>query len=190
MHLPAAASISSVTFPLSSDHLITLLQYNVLRGSLINRQLLDHIDTINSSLHSAFAATKLHIFPALAQHEAALIPPSLQPTFLQRSVPYPHWIDIIPHPIMRDNLIGKLDHFDPDELWSDTVGGLFEGFPDDEVEKRGVVMWETPWTWEGWELSEGFLKRWRWALEGCGELLKATNRWREMRGEERIVVEI
>jgi hypothetical protein len=49
------------------------------------------------------------------------------------------------------------------------------------------MVWDTPWSWEGWELSESFVDRWRWALEGCDEVLEATNPWREFRGEERII---
>lgn len=189
MDVPAARSIATIIFPLSSDHLIVLLQYNVLRGSLLNRKLLDQISTINTHLHSSKASTDLHVFPPLSSRDSSLLPPSLHPTLLQKSTSHPHWIDIIPHPVFRDNLIKASGHFDEDQLWSDVVGGLFEGFPDDEVEARGIVMWETPWLWEGWELSEGFVKSWGWLLGGGQDVLGPTNKWREMRGEVRIAIE-
>lgn len=91
---------------------------------------------------------------------------------------------------MRDNLIKNLGTFDAHQLWLEIIGGLFEGFSGDEMESKGLVMWDTPWTWEGWELSEGFVKKWSWMLEGCEDMVRATNRWRERRGEEALVLEL
>jgi hypothetical protein len=95
---------------------------------------------------------------------------------------------MFPHPRIRDNLIMAAGQFDPHDLWMDVVGGLFKGFTSDDV--SGFLVWNTPWHWEGWEMSEAFVKKWRWALEGCGDLLEATNRWRDRRGEDRIVIEL
>ena len=36
-------------------------------------------------------------------------------------------------------------------------------------------------------MSEGFLRKWGWLLNGLPELLEATNRWRVERGEEPFV---
>lgn len=80
--------------------------------------------------------------------------------------------------------------FDEDALWSDTIGGLFEGYPDDEIEVRGVIAWSPPWDISGWEVTEGFWRRWGWQFKGCGEVLDATNRWRRMRGEEPLVFKL
>lgn len=91
---------------------------------------------------------------------------------------------------MRDNLIQAAGHFDEDELWSDTIGGLFEGFPASDIEQRGVIMWSPPWHVCGWEVSEGFWRKWSWALKGCGDVLEATNRWRIRRGEEPLGYEV
>ena len=80
--------------------------------------------------------------------------------------------------------------FDEDELWSDTIGGLFEGFPQSESEQRGVIVWSPPWHVSGWELSEGFLRKWGWSFKGFEDMLEATNKWRAMRGEDPLVIEI
>jgi hypothetical protein len=45
---------------------------------------------------------------------------------------------------MRDNLICTLGTFNPTEMLSDTVGGLFEGFPGDEEQRRSAAVWESP----------------------------------------------
>ena len=72
----------------------------------------------------------------------------------------------------------------------DLLGGLWEGFSDSECERRGLIAWSTPWEISGWEVSEGFLKKWGWSLRGCEGVLEATNRWRALRGEEPLAVKI
>jgi hypothetical protein len=68
------------------------------------------------------------------------------------------------------------------------VGGLYEGFND--LELRGIMVWSDPWHPDGWEVTEGFARKWGFLLKGCGELIEASNRWRAMRHEDRLVVEI
>lgn len=176
----ANAGIQNVILPISSDHLITLLQYRVLRGCLEIRQILSRtfVDEYQGS------PEELHVCSYPKYSLTNMLPASLIPTSLQCSVAHHHWVDIIPHPTFRDNLIRALGTFNADDLWSDTVGGLFEGFPDLRVEEKGVVLWETPWHTRGWELSEGFVRKWGWALQGCEDLLEATNFWRLKRGED------
>lgn len=89
---------------------------------------------------------------------------------------------------MRDNLILNAGKIDEDDLCCDLVGGLYEGF--NEVEQRGIMVWGEPWREDGWEVSEGFVKKWGFMLRGCGELVEATNRWRARRGEAALVVEV
>lgn len=89
---------------------------------------------------------------------------------------------------MRDNLILNSGKFDPDELCCDLVGGLYEGF--DDVQLRGILVWNDPWSSDGWEVTEGFAKKWSFLLKGCSELMESTNRYRESRYEERLIVEV
>jgi len=152
-----------IILPLSPDHLITLLQFNVLRACLTNRRLLS---SLNATPLDEYSSAALHILPNPSSPEA--IPPSLHPTVLQRTVPHEEWIDLIPHPVWRDNIILAIGKFDEDELWSDTIGGLFEGFPASEIERRGVIAWSPPWDVSGWEVSEGFYRKWGWSFKGCG----------------------
>lgn len=102
-------------------------------------------------------------------------------------MPHADWIDLFPSPEGRDRLIRAAGAFDEDELWDDCSGGLYEGFPDDEVERRGMIAWSPPWDITGWEMSEGFLRKWGWLLKGVPGPLEATNRWRKERGEEPLV---
>lgn len=183
--IPARSPKPRITFPLSSDHLIVLLQFNVLRASLANRELVSQLGSAPTAECSSAAE---HVLPYPT--DPGVVPPSLLPTALQRTIPHEGWVDIIPHPVWRDNVLLALGHFDEDALWSDIMGGLFEGFPQSEIEHRGVIAWSPPWDASGWELSPGFVRRWGWCLRGCEDILAITNQWRLKRGDEPIIYEL
>ncbi|KAI0478169.1 hypothetical protein F4859DRAFT_478788 [Xylaria cf. heliscus] len=168
----------NIVFPLCPDHLITLLQFNALRALAVNRTLISGI------LATPLECDKevIHVVPYPSNPE--LLPSTLLPTILQQTVPHGDWIDLFPSPEGRDRLIQAAGTFDEDELWADCIGGLYEGFPDDEVERRGIIAWSPPWNITGWEMSEGFLRKWGWLVEGFPGMLEATNRWRMERGED------
>jgi len=170
-----------IFFPLCPDHLITLLQFNALRALAVNRTLISGI--IVSPLDCD--EDVIHVIPYPTKPE--LLPSTLLPTTLQQTVPHGDWIDLFPCPEGRDRLIQATGTFDEDELWADCIGGLYEGFPDDEVERRGIIAWSPPWDITGWEMSEGFLRKWGWLFKGLQEVLEATNRWRMQRYEEPFV---
>jgi len=170
----------NTVFPLPVDHLITLVQYNVLRATLTNMSLLSLLDAIPTECRGALGVPTLPI--------PSSIPPSLAPTPLQRSTRHPLWIDIMPLGAMRDNLILQSGNYDEDDLCCDLVGGLFEGFND--LELKGVLVWSDPWDPSGWEVTEGFAKKWGFLLKGCEALVESTNKWRVMRNEDRLIVEI
>lgn len=172
----------TLRFPLPVDHhLITLVQYNVLRGSITNMAILNILHQIPTECSSALSLPPSYDPPST-------IPPSLYPTSIQLSIPHDSWMDVFPCKQMRDNLILNQGNYDPDDLCCDTSGGLWEGFND--VEMRGLFIWGEPWSEEGWEVTEGFVKKWGWTLKGCTQLIQASNRWREARGEESLVVEV
>ena len=64
------------------------------------------------------------------------------------------------------------------------VDGKFEDPDDYTIGRTGLINWGDQWNIESWEVTPGFLKKWGWALEGCGDLLRASNRWRASRNEE------
>ncbi|KAI0436445.1 hypothetical protein F4803DRAFT_542276 [Xylaria telfairii] len=171
----------NIVFPLSSDHLITLLQFNALRALAVNRTLISGILTTPLDCDEEV----IHVIPYPTKPE--LVPPTLLPTILQQTVPHSDWIDMFPCPEGRDHLIRAAGTFDEDDLWADCVGGLYEGFPDDEVERRGLIAWSPPWDIAGWEMSEGFLRKWGWLFIGVPGALEATNRWRVRRCEDPFV---
>ncbi|KAK8102057.1 hypothetical protein PG984_015203 [Apiospora sp. TS-2023a] len=170
-----------VIFPLCPDHLITLLQFNVLRALAVNRTLISGI--LATPLDCG--EETIHVISCPTTDPKRLLPPSLLPTALQQTVLHGDWIDIFPCATARDSMILAAGTFDEDELWADCIGGLYEGFPDDEVERRGIIAWSPPWDISGWEMSEGFIRKWGWLFGGMiPDGLEATNRWRRERGEE------
>ncbi|KAL7806017.1 hypothetical protein V8C26DRAFT_424431 [Trichoderma gracile] len=54
---------------------------------------------------------------------------------------------------------------------------------DAPADRRGFILWGEPFHKDSWEVTPGFLKKWSWAVEGCGELIESSNRWRTARGE-------
>jgi Domain of unknown function (DUF3425) len=170
-------------FPLSIDHLITLVQVNVLRGVLTNMSILSLHPIPNPECSKTIQAALLPLFPAPSS-----IPESLLPTPLQESTPHEPWIDLIPDSTMRDNAIRLAGTFDEHDLCTDLVGGLYEGFND--CENKGMLVWSDPWHSSGWEVTEGFLAKWGFLVKGSPDVLRSTNEWRAVRGEEPLVWEL
>lgn len=111
-------------------------------------------------------------------------PDSLRPTALQLSVPHHPWIDLLPIPRLRDNILNAIEDpnvCDEDILCYDMVE------VNNEHEKPCLIVWGESWDPHGWEASVAFLRKWGWLLKGCPEILQATNYWRQKRGETRLV---
>ena len=89
---------------------------------------------------------------------------------------------------MRDNILKNQDNLDADTLCDDLLGGMYEGLS--EIQSRGLVLWGEPWSTNGWEISEGIARKWSFLLKGCGDLIESTNKWRKVRGEERLLMEV
>lgn len=170
-----------IVFPLSADHcLITLVQYNVVRALLHNMSLLSLLHHLPPGCRSAFGLSEIDVIAAKD------IPSNLQTTSLQRSRPPPFWVNALPFPKLRDNLILMADTYDSRELLLDLGLKVYEGFND--IERCGFLIWGDPWLATSWEVSEGFVRRWGFLLKGCPEVVDSADRWRLLRGEERLVV--
>lgn len=124
------------------------------------------------------------------------IPPSLMPTTLQKTVPHFPWIDLVPLSGLRDSLIRAGPGFKVHEFCMDMMGDMFGNSSLDHsttsssaTSGSGFLVWGDSWMIESWEMTEGFVQKWGWLLdEGCEEIVRATNRWRERRGEDVLVV--
>lgn len=171
-------------FPLPVDHqLFVLIQHNTLRGAMTNLSILLRL---NGRKLEGWADFYLEDLPSAIPSAA---PPSLQPTDLQKATPHEAWIDVLSSPTLRDNILQNQDRIDVDALCEDFLGGMEEGLS--EVEGRGLILWgDCPWEDGAWEVSEGFARKWAFLLRGCTALLESSNRWREKRGEDRLVLEV
>ncbi|GFN18691.1 hypothetical protein AtubIFM55763_007627 [Aspergillus tubingensis] len=136
---------SSSTTSIPPDHLLHLITHNVFRALYTNKTLLYNHSTAllpgptpNSSIHLIHEGLIFPIYAAtIPNSHPSPIPASLFPTPSQRTLTHYSWIDLVPWPRMRENLIRWEMCFDHGEFVRDLVGGY--------------VM-------EGWELFDGGLK--------------------------------
>ncbi|KAL7917411.1 hypothetical protein ACQKWADRAFT_325765 [Trichoderma austrokoningii] len=105
----------------------------------------------------------IHIKPSVPT------PPALTPTALQESKAHLPYIDFLPFPHFRDNLLRAGDIVQPTEIWNDMVSGKLR------------VWGKTPWDRRGWEMQEEFVNKWWWVI--ADDILEETNFWRVSRGE-------
>ncbi|KAH7008976.1 hypothetical protein EDB80DRAFT_777452 [Ilyonectria destructans] len=118
-------------------------------------------------------------------------PSTLHPTITQQTIPHHPWVDLLPLPRMRDNLIWAFQTIDERELGTDIVN-VHDIYSSISVagEKPTLIVWDDPSNPQSWEASSGFLWKWGYLLRGCQELIKATNHWREVRGEKPFVIDV
>ncbi|ENH75643.1 hypothetical protein FOC1_g10001906 [Fusarium oxysporum f. sp. cubense race 1] len=203
----------NINFPLPSDQLLHLIQFNVYRAFISIKR------TINTI---SLDPTTCPVFGPCLDDTTRYppnpnIPSSLAPTVLQQTQYHFPWINIMPFARLRDNLIRREGRFDNFELWRDLVGDLMsytaapwqrgtpfsfsastpeteqsrgfmlENYIDtDEITagRNGLIIWGEPHDMQSWEATPGFLTKWSWAVEGCEELVEVSNRWRIRRGAE------
>ncbi|CDM28236.1 hypothetical protein DTO013E5_3856 [Penicillium roqueforti] len=164
----------------STDHLMTLTKVNVFRGFMQNLRLIGWSEYwIDLDVISPFSIASPQTPPHMDDN--SLLPISLQPTRIQKSIHHHPWLDLFPLPKMRDNLIEAGDEWDDEQLCHDIMG-----FWGDSTMDAGLLVWGDPWNVQNWEVTEGFLKKWQWVIRGCPELMNATNSWRARRGERLI----
>lgn len=106
------------------------------------------------------------------------LPRMLQPTSIQKSVPHHPWLDLLPGPQLRDNLILVGDFEEETQLCLDMKGC---GAP--RSQRSGIIVWSDPWDPAGWEITEPFAHCWGWVIQNCRDLAYSTNQWRAKRHE-------
>lgn len=157
------------------DHLLTLIKLNAFRALFSNNAALGFaMEWLAEDAVSPFNATQ-------PQRLVDSCPPSLRPTALQCMVHHHPWIDLIPIPTMRDNLLLAGDFFDDTQLCMDVVE-----FWSSPGERTGLIVHGDPWEPQHWEVSEEFLRKWAWVIKGCWGLFQSTNYFRTKRGERKL----
>ena len=164
-----------------TDCLLILVKFNVFRALLNNGKMLGFStaeEYLNDDAISPF------VNPMRPEESLRSLPLALRPTSFQCQTPHHPWLDLFPHPVMRDNLIRASGAYYKQGLCAVLIG-LF----DSSTGRSGLIIWGEPWDPSGWEVTEPFMKHWGWTLCGCDELLRATNYWRGKRGEPPLKLE-
>jgi hypothetical protein len=99
-------------------------------------------------------------------------------------------IDVLPFPTLRKNLLTSRDPIDEEQFYDDLLNGLvcWGGVgveKGDGDSSTGAMATGTPWDSRSWEARTWFLQKY-WALLGGeeGELVRQSEWWRNMRGDE------
>lgn len=189
--------------PFSSDHLLTLMFFNVIRAHGQNTYLLG----LTPANFAQYILSPFNANSPLASKLPRVIPPTFYPTHIQKTIPHHPELDMLPWPQIRDKMILAQGTYDDYKFCEDMVG---MECPRDEEEwnraageheylqvelagpksEPGLIVWNDPWKADSWEASEAFVQSWGWILVGCRDLLQSTNYWREQRGEEPLVWEV
>jgi len=198
----AVTHTPTVYFPLSSDHLLHLIHHNVFRALITNKGMLKLATILQRKERAAVSPSFDDLCDGLTTIHSKpdqIIPPTLDPTHIQMTVGHSSWLNMFPHPRVRDNLIKNEGSFDAYDFCNDVFGELvalhsdllpkaddpFEDTDDNlTYKRRGLIVWGEPWDVEGWEVMPGFVRKWSWVLEGCEDLIMASNHWRAKRNEE------
>ncbi|QKX53204.1 uncharacterized protein TRUGW13939_00280 [Talaromyces rugulosus] len=176
-HLGAIARHQYLLSSSHTDILPHLIQFNFTKALMENTRILG---LTSEGLHDD-AISPFNIAGPWKHDFAVAVPPSLQPTILQRTVPHHPWLDLLPIPQMRDNLIAAGESYDETQLCLDMKG---QGSA--RTGRTGIIVWKDPWDPTGWEVSEAFAQSWGWVLQDCWDLLRSTNSWRAQRNEKRL----
>lgn len=132
VHAQTSLTPPSFIFPLSTDHLLHLVQYNVFRAFVSNKRTLNTLLTGWTDKPPSPTTCPIsgpyrddtNVYPLNPN-----IPLSLVPTRLQQKRLHSIWINLFPFPRVRDNLITREGSYDHWELLQDLIGELMSATP-------------------------------------------------------------
>ena len=156
--------------------LLTLIKFNVFKALMANDGTLGFVQQwLQCEAISPF-------FRSHDKTQAAVqtCPADLRPTNLQLGVEHHPWIDLLPDPRMRNNILLLGGDYDDGPLCHDIVDNRHG------KESGSLIVWGDPWNPDNWEIGEDFCKKWPVVVQGCHRLYQATNNWRARRGERKL----
>lgn len=162
------------------DLLLTLTRFNVFRALSGNSECLG----LGMSWLRPDAVSSFGTLHNPSESPALSCPPSLRPSALQLSTSHHPWIDLLPFPALRDNILRRGESFDDTDICLDIVEFCHVS---GDGGGTGLIVWGEPSDPRSWEASEGLLRKWGWLFSGCWELFKSTNDWRAKRGEKNLL---
>jgi hypothetical protein len=171
-------------FPFTADHLLPLIQYNLMRAMLTNMKIVAYDRFVSFGGDNFWTGLASIVTP----NE---MPQWLIPTPLQQSLTHELWIDLLPHPRLRDNIIMSMGKIDLESLKRDLVGACVDELipgQGNPQQTTGMLVWSDPWRPDAWEVTAYFTQKWAFLLKDCPELILSTNQWRASRGEGPLVV--
>ncbi|KAJ5310088.1 Short-chain dehydrogenase/reductase SDR [Penicillium atrosanguineum] len=154
----------------SPELLLPVVQFNMMRAAFENAASMG----LTWNILSEDIASYFNIAGPVTLH----LPPSLEPSDMQKSIIHHPWIDLIPISSLRDAILRQADNFDEDQLCGDFYGICG---PSPEV---GILVWGESWDPSAYEVSERCLNKWVGLFKDCPELVRSTNYWRRKRGEK------
>lgn len=164
------------------DELAQLINRNFLSAAITNAQ---HLGIDLAALQNGTAIRT----PRPSDRQ---VPATLSPVELQHQVSHDPIIDTIPHARLRFNILRGIAAGSVDAAaFSKCIraSGALEEVNGSWL-RGGVVVWSFPEQAASWELSEPFVRRWAFLLQGCEDLIGATNSWRARRGERTFPVSL
>jgi hypothetical protein len=159
-----------------TDLLLTLIKFNIFRALMTNDQTLG----LDKQWLQCVAVSPFYQSHETTKESMQNCPVNLKPTSLQCNVEHHPWIDLLPDPIMRNNILLLGDNYDDEPLCHDIVDNRHG------KQSESLIVWGDPSRLESWEIGEDFYKKWFLILQGCHGLFRATNNWRAKRGEPKL----
>ncbi|PQE27310.1 Aryl-alcohol dehydrogenase protein [Rutstroemia sp. NJR-2017a WRK4] len=159
--------------------LSSLAQFNISRALISNAEIFGltahhlHDDALSPFVMAGPWHSSINL-------QTSLLPPGLRPTALQSIVEHHPWIDLLPIPQLRDNILQRgIDTFDEVALCTAFTGlGHERG--------TGILVWGESWDASGYEVTQELIRSWGWLFDGCSDLLRSTDLHRARRGERQL----
>ncbi|MCJ1380472.1 hypothetical protein MMC17_003577 [Xylographa soralifera] len=164
--------VSLVEIGLSEHRFLRLTQYSSLRAQIQNMAILELQPSLFADDESVSPWT---IFNPFTPKDPAMVSCPLMPTPLQLSTWHHPFVDLLPSPSLRDNIVSaSFDDAQEEQLCYD-------------LHLIGFTIWGSqPWDPIGWEVSQEFVDKWSWLLDS--ETIRYSNFWRTGRGDPELIL--
>lgn len=170
-HIQQEALDGSASAILQGRLLLPVTQYNIFIAMAANAKSIGlSMDDLRLDILSPFVSS---------QTAKSVLPPTLEPTDLQKTAIHHPWLDLYPMGSVRDSLISHIGQYDEDELCHDLFGSV-----SNNQKSAGLLIWGEAWDPMAYEVTPRVLYKWAWLFDNCVDLLRSTNHWRRQRGEK------